>query len=274
MNELPLGKPTHYSTHYDPALLCAIPRATGRIALGLSTDAGLPFKGVDIWNAYELSWLTPQGKPCVALAEIHVPAESPYMVESKSLKLYLNSFCYTRFNHRGAVLNTLETDLAALLHAPVFVRIILPNEAEHLHTRTALPGLCLDTLDLTIDAYDVSADLLMLEGTQHAVTEILHSHLLRSNCPVTQQPDWASVLVEYTGDKIDHAALLKYIVSYRNHNGFHEQCVEQIFMDIKTRCHPQHLTVYARYTRRGGIDINPYRSDRQIQPANTLSFRQ
>lgn len=273
MQDLPLGKATEYVSVYTPSLLCPIARSAGREALGI-VETALPFKGLDIWNAYELSWLSLKGKPVVALAEIQVPADSPYMVESKSLKLYLNSFSQTTFHDRVDVMRTIESDLAVLVRAPVFVRIIFPNELNHLQNRAGLPGVCLDTLDVEIEKYEVDAQLLALEGRHRRVTETVYSHLLRSNCPVTRQPDWGTVVIEYSGDKIDHAALLKYIVSYRHHNGFHEQCVEQIFMDIKHRCSPEQLTVFARYTRRGGIDINPYRSSHQIQPVNLFTFRQ
>lgn len=273
MKELPLGKATDYVSVYTPSLLCPIARSVGRETLGI-VETALPFKGLDIWNVYELSWLSLKGKPVVALAEIQVPADSPCMVESKSLKLYLNSFSQTVFHDRSDVLRTIESDLAVLVRAPVFVRITFPNEINNLQNRAGLPGVCLDTLDIEVDAYDVNPQLLSLEGRQRRVTETVYSHLLRSNCPVTQQPDWGTVVVEYTGNKMDHSALLKYIVSYRHHNGFHEQCVEQMFMDIRQQCAPEQLTVYARYTRRGGIDINPYRSSHQIQPVNLFTFRQ
>ena len=272
-DNLPLGKPTEYISTYMPSLLCGISRNEGRALLGISTD-DMPFKGMDLWNAYELSWLEPSGKPVVAIAEIEVPASSPVMVESKSLKLYLNSFCHTPFKSRHEVGSTIEMDLSVLVQSSVMVRIITPDESLHTFARAKAPGLCIDREEIETDIYELDATLLQLEVVSGHVTEVLHSHLLRSNCPVTGQPDWATLVVEYTGSKINHQSLLKYIISYRNHDGFHEQCVEQIFMDIKQCCRPQSLSVFARYTRRGGIDINPYRSDSQVLAANFSTFRQ
>ena len=272
-DKLPLGKPTEYIDTYKPSLLCGIPRSEGREPLGI-TGNDLPFKGIDVWNAYELSWLEPSGKPVVAIAEIKILADSPLMVESKSLKLYLNSFCNTPFKSRHEVGQTIEMDLSVLVRSSVMVRIIMPEESLTTFTRTKTPGVCIDKHEIETDMYLVDAQLLQPEIMSSHVSEVLHSHLLRSNCPVTRQPDWATVVVEYTGNKIDHQSLLKYIISYRNHDGFHEQCVEQIFMDIKQRCDPLHLSVFARYTRRGGIDINPYRSDSQIVANNFSSYRQ
>ncbi|MBV1871994.1 MAG: NADPH-dependent 7-cyano-7-deazaguanine reductase QueF [Gammaproteobacteria bacterium] len=272
-DNLPLGKTSEYVNTYKPSLLCGLLRSDGREHLGISGD-NLPFQGVDIWNAYELSWLELTGKPVVAVAEIKVPASSPYMVESKSLKLYLNSFCHTSFENRHDVGETIELDLSVLVRSPVSVRIILPDESLHVFSRTKVPGLCIDALEIETDVYSLNRDLLQIEHMAGHVSEVLHSHLLRSNCPVTSQPDWGTLVVEYQGDKINHQSLLKYIISYRNHDGFHEQCVEQIFMDIKRCCKPEYLSVYARYTRRGGIDINPYRSDSQITANNFSTFRQ
>ena len=272
-DKLPLGKPTDYVDTYKPSLLCGIPRNEGREQLGI-VGKDLPFSGVDVWNAYELSWLEPSGKPAVAIAEIKIPADSPFMVESKSLKLYLNSFSQTPFKSRHEVGETIEMDLSVLVRTAVMVRIVLPEESLNSFARTKTPGICIDKHDIETDVYSVDAKLLQLEVMSSHVSEVLHSHLLRSNCPVTQQPDWATLVIEYTGHKINHQSLLKYIISYRNHNGFHEQCVEQIFMDIKQHCHPQRLSVLARYTRRGGIDINPYRSDSQVVVNNFSSYRQ
>lgn len=272
-DKLPLGKPTEYIDTYKPSLLCGIPRSEGREPLGIVGN-DLPFKGIDVWNAYELSWLEPSGKPVVAIAEIKILADSLLMVESKSLKLYLNSFCHTPFKSRHEVGQTIEMDLSVLVRSSVMVRIIMPEESLTTFTRTKTPGLCIDKQEIETDVYSVDAQLLQSEIMSSHVSEVLHSHLLRSNCPVTRQPDWATVVVEYTGRKINHQSLLRYIISYRNHDGFHEQCVEQIFMDIKQHCNPQHLSVFARYTRRGGIDINPYRSDSQVVANNFSSYRQ
>ena len=271
--KLPLGKPTDYISTYMPSLLCGIPRSEGREKLGIFAG-NLPFQGVDIWNAYELSWLEPSGKPVVAVAEIKIPADTQFMVESKSLKLYLNSFCHTSFKNRHEVGETIGMDLSILVRSSVVVRIILPEESLHTFARTKTPGLCIDNQEIETNIYSLDNKLLQTEAMDGHVSEVLHSHLLRSNCPVTSQPDWATLVIEYTGSKINHQSLLKYIISYRNHDGFHEQCVEQIFVDIKECCKPRHLCVFARYTRRGGIDINPYRSDSQVVDSNFSTFRQ
>jgi 7-cyano-7-deazaguanine reductase len=254
-----LGKPTSYRDEYDPALLCPFPRAPKRSELGLG-DA-LPFAGFDLWNAYELSWLNPQGKPVVAMAEFRFPCTSKFLIESKSFKLYLNSFNQTRFADFATVAATLEGDLAQACGAGVGVRL-LPLAAAADPPITELPGACLDDLDVTIDRYDYAPELLAGAACPAIVVdETLHSHLLKSNCLVTRQPDWASVLIRYRGPAIDHAALLRYLISFRRHSEFHEQCVERIFTALLHHCRPQQLTVYARYTRRGGLDINPFRSN-------------
>jgi 7-cyano-7-deazaguanine reductase len=249
----PLGQKSAYIDHYDASLLFPIPRSIKRDELGLTQ--ALPFYGVDLWNAYEISWLNPKGKPVVALAEIIFPADSDNLIESKSLKLYFNSFNQTRFDNNTVVKSTIEKDLSHAANAAVFVNLF---SVEEKITLGNLEGICLDELDITIDAYSPNPALLSTENKQ--VTETLHSHLLKSNCLVTFQPDWGSVQLHYTGKKINHANLLKYLISFRQHNEFHEQCVERIFMDILTQCQPTELTVFARYTRRGGLDINPYRS--------------
>jgi 7-cyano-7-deazaguanine reductase len=269
---LPLGKPTAYRDEYDPGLLCPFPRAPKRAELGLPGE--LPFAGFDLWNAYELSWLAPGGKPVVAMAEFRFPCSSPFLVESKSFKLYINSFNQTRFTGFDAVAATLECDLAKACGATVAVRL-LPLAACGEMTIRTLPGQCLDDLDVTIDRYDYAPEL--LDGSadpDRIVAETLHSHLLKSNCLVTRQPDWASVLVRYRGPRIDPAALLRYLVSYRRHSEFHEQCVERIFVDLLRHCRPEQLTVYARYTRRGGLDINPLRSNCESELPNWRLVRQ
>lgn len=258
LDSTPLGKASEYVSVYSPELLSPIPRQESRNELGLA-ERGLPFNGADLWTAYEISWLNPSGKPLVALGYFSVPCESPYLIESKSLKLYLNSFNQSRFDNIEAVRKVISTDLSAAAGAPVKVELELvhlakPNFAEWI-------GENIDHLDVQIDHYQHNPELLECAAAEADVEESLYSHLLKSNCPVTGQPDWASLLVRYQGAAIDREGLLKYIVSFRQHEGFHESCVEQIFMDIMERCKPRKLTVAARYTRRGGLDINPFRSN-------------
>ena len=272
IDNLPLGKPTGYRDDYDPGLLCPFPRQTKRRELGLQGD--LPFAGYDLWNAYELSWLAPGGRPVVAMAEFRFPCLSPFLVESKSLKLYLNSLNQTRFAGFDAVAAVIEADLAGACGAPVAVRVQPLAAWSGMHI-SALPGRCLDDLDVTFDRYDYAPDLLAGAAEPgRIVEETLHSHLLKSNCLVTRQPDWASVLIRYRGPHIDPAALLRYLVSYRQHSEFHEQCVERIFVDLLRFCRPAQLTVYARYTRRGGLDINPFRSNFESELPNWRLARQ
>lgn len=277
-DQSPLGRPAAYADQYDPTLLFALPRAPKRAEIGLSGTP--PFFGADLWSAYELSWLTPRGKPQVALAHLTVPCESTHMVESKSLKLYLNSFNNTRFADAQAVQERLREDLSrAVWHggevrARVGVRLLLPElfDREPVHE---LDGLSLDRLDIECSHYTPAPELLSASLGEPPVSETLTSNLLKSNCLVTGQPDWASVQIAYSGPQIDQGGLLRYLVSYRNHPEFHEQCVERIFMDLWMRCQPLKLTVYARYTRRGGLDINPYRTSHpQALPANVRTARQ
>ena len=253
----PLGKAVAYAEHYDPSLLFPIPRQGKRDEIGIA-EAALPFVGEDIWNAYELSWLDPRGKPVVALAHFIVPAVSPNLVESKSLKLYLNSFNQTRLAGVDELVATLTRDLSAAAGAPVLVHVA------PLATRPQRPmgypkGILLDGLDIDVDLYTPEPALLSADTSRAPVTETLYSHLLKSNCLVTGQPDWAMLVVRYTGAPIDREGLLRYIISFRQHNEFHEQCVERVFVDILRQCQPGALSVFARYTRRGGLDINPYR---------------
>lgn len=266
-DESPLGKSTTYSGQYDPQLLFAISRAESREKLGLGTE--LPFTGVDIWNAWELTWLNESGVPQVAAAEIRVPFDSPRLTESKSLKLYLNSFTMSRFASAEDVRAVIARDLSACAGAEIDVRFFSAGDDVAV---SELAGTCIDLIDTHCDVFDVDASLLSAESA--GVNEELHSHLLRSLCPVTDQPDIGSVLISYTGPQISRAGLLKYIVSYREHNDFHEACVERMFVDIQERCQPTHLAVYARYQRRGGIDINPFRSDVGTSPRNTRLWRQ
>ena len=273
-----LGKPAAYSDRYDPTLLFPIPRADKRAELGLG--ASVPFFGADLWTAYEISWLTPRGKPQVAIAHVTVPCETPNIVESKSFKLYLNSFNNTRIADVAELQTRLRQDLSAAIwhgttvQASVGVHLVLPEnfDREPVHE---LDGLSLDRLDLECDEYQPNPALLTANTHEAPVTETLTSNLLKSNCLVTGQPDWGSVRISYTGPQIDQAGLLRYIVSFRNHNEFHEQCVERIFMDITRQCQPLRLEVYARYTRRGGLDINPWRTSHpQALPANVRTARQ
>lgn len=268
----PLGKSSEYIATYTPSLLFPIPRATKWAELGLTAET-LPYKGVDFWNCYELSWLLPSGKPVVAIAEFSIPADSPNIIESKSFKLYLNSLNQTAFADREALTAALSKDLSAAAGKPVGVRIrsLADIESEGV---ASMPGTCIDDLDLTISSYDRPQPELLRCDDSQVVEQSLHSHLLKSNCPVTSQPDWGSVAVEYRGAALDPASLLAYIVSFRQHSDFHEQCVERIFMDLQALLKPEKLTVYARYVRRGGLDINPYRSTEVISPDNRRLARQ
>ncbi len=254
----PLGQTTEYISRYAPELLFPIARQELRQRLGI--EAPLPFVGVDIWTAYEVSWLLPGGKPAVALAEFQVPCESPYMVESKSFKLYLNSFNQTAFDGVEQVRDTLASDLSRVCGAAVQVQLQSLQAAARQQPLSALAGACLDDIPLRVERYTPAAELLSLDDSGAVVEETLYSDLLKSNCPVTGQPDWASVQVHYRGAAIDRASLLRYIISFREHQDFHEHCVERMFMDIQARCRPESLAVYARYTRRGGLDINPFRA--------------
>jgi 7-cyano-7-deazaguanine reductase len=277
-----LGKVANYIDQYDASLLFPIPRAGKRAEIGIVGSA--PFFGADMWTAFELSWLNLRGKPQVALAHFMVPCETPNIIESKSFKLYLNSFNNTPFADADAVKARLRTDLSEAVWrgtaqtgqapASIGVRILLPElfDREPVYE---LDGLSLDRLDVECTRYTPAPDLLRVAQGDAPITEVLVSNLLKSNCLVTGQPDWGSVQISYTGLPIEQEGLLQYIVSFRNHNEFHEQCVERIFMDIWTRCKPLKLSVYARYTRRGGLDINPFRTSYpQALPGNTRTARQ
>ena len=258
-----LGKASTYVDQYTPSLLYPLPRATQRQTIGVGDRP--VFVGADLWTAYELSWLNMRGKPQIAMARMVVPSESTHLVESKSLKLYLNSFNNTRFADAAAVRERLESDLSAsvwnggAVRASVGVVLVLPEQFDK-EPIQELDGLSLDRLDIDCDLYQPAPDLLRCADHENPVTETLTSNLLKSNCLVTGQPDWGSVQISYSGPQIEQEGLLQYLVSFRNHNEFHEQCVERIFMDIWTRCKPAKLAVYARYTRRGGLDINPFRT--------------
>ena len=268
-----LGLASDYPSLYSPNVLFKVSRLAARADLGFSSNTlslvSLPFVGVDIWNAYELSWLNTKGKPQVSCGRLIVSAQSPYLVESKSLKLYLNSLNSVRFDSWQNVQSCIERDLAALLDFPVKFELI-PLEKEPLtllHSSDA--WRCLDELDVSIEPGEPNCANLA-HAQQSQVHQIYVSHLFKSNCPVTHQPDWASVWIDYQGQALDEAALLAYLCAFRNHNGFHEQCVERIFMGIWQTLQPEKLSVYARYTRRGGLDINPWRSSYTAQPPQAL----
>ena len=269
---LPLGKTTTYVSEYDPGLLCPFPRRVKREEIGLTGT--LPFHGFDLWNAFELSWLTPKGKPVVAMGEFRFSCDSPNLIESKSLKLYLNSFNQTHCKDFAAVAALMKKDLGRAAGGPVEVRLLDAGAFSDLQIRQ-MPGRCIDGLDLEISNYELDPDLLKeAVGVGEVVEETLYSHLLKSNCLVTNQPDWGSLLIRYRGARIDEEALLRYLVSFREHNEFHEQCVERIFVDLQHYCRPERLTVYARYTRRGGLDINPFRSNFEQDIENLRLSRQ
>ena len=267
-----LGKTSSYIDQYDASLLFPIPRADKRAEIGVLQAP--PFFGADMWTLYELSWLNLRGKPQVALAHITVPCESPNIVESKSLKLYLNSFNNTRFPDAREVRERIRADVSAATGMGIGIKTVGPElfDREPIHE---MDGLNLDRLDVECMHFTPAPELLFAEFDEPPVTETLTSNLLKSNCLVTGQPDWGSVQIAYTGPQINQEGLLQYLVSYRNHNEFHEQCVERIFMDVWTRCKPIKLSVYARYTRRGGLDINPFRCSYPMQlPPNVRTARQ
>lgn len=260
---LTLGQKTEYSNQYDPSLLQPVPRSLNRDDLELGDS--LPFQGCDIWTLYELSWLNDKGLPQVAIGEVSIPATSANLIESKSFKLYLNSFNQTQFSSWDEVERVLVKDLSQCAgeEVSVTVRSVVDYTDSLIVT---MDGECIDEQDIEITSYDFDRTLIQGAATGEVVAESLHSHLLKSNCLITNQPDWGSVEIQYKGKQIDREALLRYIVSFREHNEFHEQCVERIFTDIMEFCQPETLTVYARYTRRGGLDINPYRSNVNSQP--------
>lgn len=267
----PLGQAVAYRDTYAPELLFPIERQLKRDELGIAAGA-LPFVGEDLWNAYELSWLDARGKPVVALGEFRVPATSPRLIESKSLKLYLNAFNQQRMASVDEVQSRIAADLSAAAGAEVGV-VLMPL-ATRPQRRSAYPqGDCLDALDIAIDTYQPAPELLHATGAE--VEETLYSHLLKSNCLVTGQPDWGMLVVRYRGPAIDRESLLRYVVSFRAHNEFHEQCVERVFCDIMARCRPHELAVWARYTRRGGLDINPFRASHAgLRPDEAMEVRQ
>lgn len=265
MSEFVLGQQSTYPNQYDPGLLFPISRAQNRKKLGIEEGSHLPFLGIDLWNAFELSWLNPKGKPQIGLAEFTIPAESPFMIESKSFKLYLNSLNQHPFATLEAVRACLRHDLSAALGSPLQIKLLQPSELQDQKKYPRiqeLDGQLLDRLDIEVNPARI-ADPALLSADQNLapITQTLVSHLLKSNCPVTGQPDWASVQIHYQGRPIKEEGLLRYIIGFRNLGEFHEHCVEKIFCDIKNHCQPEKLSVYARYTRRGGLDINPFRAD-------------
>jgi 7-cyano-7-deazaguanine reductase len=276
--ESQLGKPVPYADRYDASLLFPMSRLPKRMELGL--HGAVPFFGADLWSAFELSWLTPRGKPQVAIAHVTVPCETPNIVESKSFKLYLNSFTNTPFASADEVRDRIRADISeavwrgAASQSSVGVRILLPEQfdREPVHE---LDGLSVDRLDIECTQYTPAPELLTAAFGEQPVQEVLTSNLLKSNCLVTGQPDWGSVQIRYSGPQIDQGGLLRYLVSFRNHNEFHEPCVERIFMDIWNRCKPFKLAIHARYTRRGGLDINPFRTSHPMGlPPNVRTARQ
>jgi 7-cyano-7-deazaguanine reductase len=269
--KIPLGRHSDYPDNYAPQLLYAIPRTDAREPMGLTGE--LPFSGADTWNAWELTWLGAGGKPEVATAELIVPADSPNIVESKSLKLYLNSFAMSPFASAAEVADIIAADLGKCVGSDVIARVLPAGDTEARHV-SRLAGVYLDSIKLECSDWEVNPGLLR-NASNHVVTEDLHTHLLRSLCPVTSQPDMGSLQISYRGPQIDHASLLRYVVSYRQHNDFHEACVERMFLDLMSRCRLEKLSVHARYQRRGGIDINPFRSnDPDEKPWNQRLWRQ
>jgi len=257
----PLGRATDYPDRYDPALLFPIERAAQREAIGLR--GALPFGGVDVWTAYEISWLDARGKPEVAIGEFRVPCDSPALVESKSLKLYIGAFAQEPAGTIDDLARRIEADLSRACGASVAVALA-SLERSRAGVLTELPGESIDAVAIATDVYEIDAASLSAAGP--STEETLRSALFRSRCPVTGQPDTGDVMVRYRGRRIDRAGLLRYLVSYRRHAAFHENCIERMFVDILQRCAPQTLTVYARFMRRGGIDINPFRSNFEPEP--------
>jgi 7-cyano-7-deazaguanine reductase len=275
MATLPLGQASQYPDQYDPDLLFQIPRSENRLKLNIKQDQALPFVGVDIWNAFELSWLNAKGKPQIALAEFQIPADSPNMIESKSFKLYLNSLNNARFTDEQEVRERLIQDLSGAAGSKITARL-QANETIAKKGIQEMGGVLLDRLDIEIDPH-IPADpsLLSINEDFGPIEQCLVSHLLKSNCPVTGQPDWASVQIRYQGRPILEEGLLRYLIGFRQLGEFHEHCVETIFSDIKRECKPDKLSVYARYTRRGGLDINPFRTDHNAPwPENIRHARQ
>ena len=272
LKSLKLGQKTEYASQYDRTLLQPVPRALNRDGLGITQNQ--PFTiGADIWTAYEISWLNEKGLPQVAIADIYLDYQSQNLIESKSFKLYLNSFNQSKFADFNAVQQTMQRDLSECAQGDVKVRLN-PVAVYDSQKIDHLQGDCIDEQDIEITSYEFNADWLKDCVSDEIVEEKLVSHLLKSNCLITNQPDWGTLHIHYVGKKIDHEKLLRYVVSFRQHNEFHEQCVERIFCDLMHYAKPEKLTVYARYTRRGGLDINPFRSNFEDLPENLRLARQ
>ncbi len=272
LKSLKLGQKTEYASQYDRTLLQPVPRALNRDGLGITQNQ--PFTiGADIWTAYEISWLNEKGLPQVAIADIYLDYQSQNLIESKSFKLYLNSFNQSKFADFNAVQQTMQRDLSECSQGDVKVRLN-PVAVYDSQKIDHLQGDCIDEQDIEITSYEFNADWLKDCVSDEIVEEKLVSHLLKSNCLITNQPDWGTLHIHYVGKKIDHEKLLRYVVSFRQHNEFHEQCVERIFCDLMYYAKPEKLTVYARYTRRGGLDINPFRSNFENLPENLRLARQ
>ncbi len=267
MSELPLGRASEYPDTYTADLLFPVDRAEGRAALGIT--GALPFSGADLWTAWELSWLDAGGRPLTATLALEVPADSPALIESKSLKLYLNSFAMSHFQDSTEVEKCLQADLCNAAGSPVGVRLTLAPAGAGIQE---LPGVCIDNEPVNCEKFTTDAGL--LRCSDEVVNESLHSHILRSLCPVTGQPDTGSILINYRGPRIERGSLLRYLVSFRRHCDFHELCVERIFLDLQEQCRAEQLTVYARYNRRGGIDINPFRSNFETDIRDLRLWRQ
>lgn len=276
LSKLTLGKNTDYCTEYNPDLLQGVPRSLNRSDLGLNAD-NLPFIGEDVWYGYELSWLNAKGKPVVAVAEFRFDCTTAYIVESKSFKLYLNSFNQTHFDSIKDVESALINDLSNITGSIAKVSLFGVDHCPALDiTKNDEQSVCIDNEDVSIQNYQYSPELLLnaQQNEGSAVNEHIVSHLLKSNCLITNQPDWATIYIAYRGKKIIHSSLLTYLISFRQHNEFHEQCVERIFCDLQRYCSLEELTVFARYTRRGGLDINPYRSTKQKRAPFARTLRQ
>ncbi|WP_105888940.1 NADPH-dependent 7-cyano-7-deazaguanine reductase QueF [Haemophilus influenzae] len=272
LKSLKLGQKTEYASQYDRTLLQPVPRALNRDGLGITQNQ--PFTiGADIWTAYEISWLNEKGLPQVAIADIYLDYQSQNLIESKSFKLYLNSFNQSKFADFNAVQQTMQGDLSECVQGDVKVRLN-PVAVYNSQKIDHLQGDCIDEQDIEITSYEFNADWLKNCVSDEIVEEKLVSHLLKSNCLITNQPDWGTLHIHYIGKKINHEKLLRYVVSFRQHNEFHEQCVERIFCDLMHYAKPEKLTVYARYTRRGGLDINPFRSNFEDLPENLRLARQ
>ena len=277
LSKLTLGKSTEYCSEYTAELLQGVPRSLNRDDLALESN-NLPFVGEDVWYGYELSWLNEKGKPVVAVAEFRFACTSDNIVESKSFKLYLNSFNQTRFASIKEVEQVLTKDLSKIAGSPAKVSLFGVDHCPALVIAKNLDNcFCIDGEDISIDSYQYDAQLLIQaqeKGDSAQIEEHLVSHLLKSNCLITNQPDWASIYIHYRGKAINHATLLKYLISFRQHNEFHEQCVERIYCDLQQYCQLEELTVFARYTRRGGLDINPFRSSHTEQAPFARTLRQ